>query len=133
MRKVILILVLLFSTLQAELIREPISMKYINSGMPIVDIRTPGEWEDTGIVKGAIPLEFFDARGHYDLDKFLKELNAKVDTKKRFGLICNSGSRTRILAAFLANKMGYNVVDFKGGILYARGRGIPFVKYVPKK
>jgi len=133
MRKIILILVLFLSALHAQLIREPISMQYINSGMPIVDIRTVGEWEETGIIKGAIPLEFFDARGHYDLDKFLKELNAKVDTKKRFGLICNSGSRTRILAAFLANKLGYDVVDFKGGILYAKGKGLPFVKYIPNK
>lgn len=128
MKKIIFALMLFFTFVNAELIREPISMSIV-SRIPIVDIRTTGEWRETGIVKGSIPIQFFDERGRYDIESFLKVLNEKVDTKKQFGIICHSGSRTKILAKFLSEKLGYKVVDFKGGILYAKGRGIPFEKY----
>lgn len=128
MKKIILIVTFFFTFLNAELIREPISMNVI-SKIPIVDIRTIGEWRETGIVKGSIPIQFFDERGRYDIEAFLDTLNKKVNTKKQFGIICNSGSRTKILAKFLSDRLGYNVIDFKGGILYAQGKRIPFEKY----
>ena len=128
MKKIILLLSLLVSILSADLKREPISMQVIGK-VPIVDIRTIAEWHETGLIKSSIPIQFFDEKGRYDIEGFLKELNAKVDTKKQFGIICNSGSRTKILAKFLSDRMHYNVIDFQGGILYAQGKKIPFVKY----
>lgn len=124
-------LLLLFSgsSLLAELQQQYIDQALVGSKTPIVDIRTPGEWKNTGLVKGSIPIMFFDERGGYDINAFLEKLNAKVDTKKEFALICNSGNRTRIVANFLSQKLGYNVIDLKGGILYAIGKKIPMEPY----
>ena len=131
----ILALLLLFtaSSLLADLKQQYIDAALVDSGTPIVDIRTPGEWRNTGLVKGAIPIMFFDEQGGYDVEGFLKALNAKVDTKKPFALICNSGNRTRIVSNFLSQKLGYDVIDLQGGILYAIGKKIPFVPYKPEK
>ena len=130
MKKIILSLLILSVSLFAELKNEYISKELLNSGIPIVDIRTPPEWKETGLLKGAIPIMFFNERGGYDVNAFLKELNAKVDTKKPFALICHTGSRTSILAPWLSKELGYHVINLKGGMDYAtRGLKLPTYPY----
>jgi rhodanese-related sulfurtransferase len=132
MKKILFAFLLLFASLHAELINEYPSQKILAQHIPVVDIRTPGEWKETGILKGAIPITFFDEKGNYDVRAFLKELNAKVDTKKQFALICRTGSRTSMVSGFLANKLNYNVINLKGGMLYAIGKKLPIVPYNQK-
>jgi len=118
--------------LRAEYIKEPISRELLVQKVPIVDIRTQSEWKETGIIKDAVTITFFNEQGQYDVDKFLKELNAKVDTKKEFALICRSGSRTGMLGKFLSEQLGYKIIDIQGGILDARHRNVPIVPYKEK-
>lgn len=118
-------LLLMISILQAEVINQPASTVLLEKHIPIVDIRTPPEWQETGLLKGAIPIMFFDERGGYNVDRFMQELNAKVDTKKPFAIICRTGSRTSMLAPFLSQTFGYTVYNLKGGILYAARLGLP--------
>jgi rhodanese-related sulfurtransferase len=92
--------------------------KIIDAKIPIVDIRTPAEWKETGILQGAIPIMFYDEKGKYDVDKFLSELNAKVDTSKPFAIICHTGNRTSMVAPFLYGQT-YPVIDIYGGMDYA--------------
>ena len=82
MKKTILLLLLLLTTLSAELKQEYLSKKLLDSKIPIVDIRTVGEWKETGILEGTIPIEFFNEKGKYDVQALLAELNEKVDTTK---------------------------------------------------
>ncbi|MEN8303660.1 MAG: rhodanese-like domain-containing protein [Campylobacterota bacterium] len=124
MKKIFLTLLILTSTLMAELKHEYLSQKIIDSKIPIVDIRTPGEWKETGIVKNSIPIMFFNEQGGYDVNAFLTELNAKVDTTKQFALICRTGSRTMIIADFLSKQLHYNVVNIRDGIIFAKQRDI---------
>lgn len=126
MKKIILILTLLFGVLQAEVINQPPSAELLAKEIPIIDIRTPGEWKETGVLKSSIPIMFFDERGGYNVDRFMQELNAKIDTKKPFAIICRTGSRTSMLAPFLSKTFGYTVYNLKGGILYASRLGLPF-------
>ena len=119
MKKIFLSLILLSMSLFAELTNEYVSQNIVDSKTPIVDIRTKPEWKETGLLKGAIPITFFDERGGYNIKAFLKELNEKVDTKKPFAIICHSGSRTSMLAPFLSKKLHYNVINLKGGMDYA--------------
>ena len=130
MKKTFLTLLILASSLLAEVTEQYISQKLIDSKIPIVDIRTPGEWRETGIVKNSVPIMFFNERGGYDVDAFLTELNAKVDTKKQFALICRTGSRTTMISAFLSKELGYSVINIKGGIVLAKPKNI---KLVPSK
>jgi rhodanese-related sulfurtransferase len=118
--------------LHAEYITEPISQKLLTQKVPVVDIRTKSEWKETGILKDAVTITFFNEQGQYDVDKFLQELNAKVDTKKEFALICRSGSRTGMLGKFLSEQLGYKIIDIQGGILDARHRNVPIVPYKEK-
>jgi rhodanese-related sulfurtransferase len=106
----------MITSLVAELTTQPLTPTVIQSALPIVDIRTVGEWKDTGVVKNSILIEFYDERGRYDLKGFLDTLNKKVDTSKEYGILCHSGSRSRVLSGFLSQELGHKVVDFSGGI-----------------
>lgn len=129
MKKIFFTLFILLSSLNATVTAEYASNKILNSKIPIVDIRTPGEWKETGLLKGSIPIMFFNERGGYDIEGFLKELNAKVDTTKPFALICRTGSRTKLLSGFLSKEYGYDVTDLKGGIVYANHVKLPILPY----
>lgn len=116
MKKIILTLLVLISSLFAELKNEYLTQKLLDSKIPIVDIRTVGEWKETGILKGAIAIEFFNEQGQYNIPAFLTTLNAKIDTKKPFALICRTGSRTKMVATFLSDTYNYKVTNVTGGI-----------------
>jgi rhodanese-related sulfurtransferase len=119
LKKIILSVLLLSVSLFADLKNEYISQAFMKKNIPIVDIRTPGEWHETGILKGAVPIMFFHPDGKYDVNAFLKELNAKVNTKKPFALICHTGNRTSIVAPWLSKELHYKVINLKGGMEYA--------------
>ena len=40
--------------------------RLIAAGVPVIDIRTAGEWDETGIVPGSHPLTYFDDKGNAD-------------------------------------------------------------------
>ncbi|MBC8237904.1 MAG: rhodanese-like domain-containing protein [Helicobacteraceae bacterium] len=131
MKRIILTLLLLSSSLFAELKNEYLTQKFLDSKMPTVDIRTVGEWKETGILKGSIPIEFFNEQGQYNIPDFLAKLNSKVDTSKPFALICRTGSRTKMVAQFLSDTYNYKVTNVTGGIMIHRMdyKKLPFVKY----
>lgn len=104
-----------------ELVRQP---------MTIIDIRTESEWLDTGIVQGAITLTFFDNKGRYDAQAFLRELDKHVDKKTPFAIICRTGNRTTAVAEFLG-ELGYAVINLQGGIVELVRQGYQPVPYRP--
>jgi len=129
--KWLLALFLIGASLAADYTAQPVDQKLIDSHIKIIDIRTPGEWKSTGLLKGAIPIMFFDERGNYDMDAFLNALNKKVNKNERFAVICNSGSRSRVLGSYLGKQLGYNIIDLQGGIQYAINKKIPLEPYRP--
>ncbi|MCW8895295.1 MAG: rhodanese-like domain-containing protein [Sulfurimonas sp.] len=129
MKKIIVLFFILTISVFATIINEEASQKLIDSDIPIVDIRTPGEWKETGLLKRSIPIMLFDEKGNYDLKVFLDKLNKAVDTKKPFAIICRTGSRTKLLASFLSNKLNYDVINIKSGIVYANFLRLPIVRY----
>lgn len=108
-----------------------ITQKLIDSKIKIVDIRTVGEWKETGLIKNSIPIEFFDQSGHYDVKAFMQKFQAKVKPNEPVALICNTGSRTKLVSEFLSKYYHYNVIDLQGGIQYAIGKKIKLVPYRP--
>ena len=123
MKKIVLLLITLAS-LKAEVINQLLDEKLYYSNTPIVDIRTPGEWRNDGILQRAIPIMSWDERGKFN-PNFMRELQQKVDVSKPFAIICRSGSRTHIVAAFLSDKLGYTVINLEGGMIYAKGKNFP--------
>ncbi len=91
-----------------------------NQGVVLIDIRTPMEWQQTGVVPGSKLLTFFDMYGNYDIDAFMNEFQKLVPTKDTpFVLICRTGSRTSTVGNFLANQMGYTKAMHLAGGIYA--------------
>jgi rhodanese-related sulfurtransferase len=119
LKKILLTLLISGVSLFAAYKTQYPTKKLLNSGIPIVDIRTAGEWRETGILKHAVPITFFHSDGSYDARQFLKKLNKKVDTKKPFALICHTGNRTSMVAPWLAKEFHYSVINLKGGMEYA--------------
>jgi len=128
MKKILLALILVSSFLFAGVKTVNVSPKFVTSGIKIIDIRTKGEWEQTGIVKDSIPITFFDERGNYDAKKFLDLLNGYVKKDEEFALICRTGNRTTAVSDFLG-KNGFNVVNLKGGVKSLTQQGYKLVKY----
>lgn len=129
MRIFILSLLLIATSLLAQVTKIYPDSEFLNKKIPIVDIRTEGEWKETGVLKNAIPITFFDEKGNYNIPIFLKELSEKVDVKKPFALVCRTGSRTNLVSKFLSKELGYNVYDLSGGMMYIMGKNLPVVPY----
>ena len=110
--------VLLSSALFAKVTNVPATTAFVEeTKMKIIDIRTKGEWVQMGIIKDAHLITFFDERYGYDAKAFLEELDAVVKKDEEFAIICNSGSRTKLIANFLGVKNTYNVVNLTGGMM----------------
>jgi len=93
-----------------------------NSDMKIVDIRTPMEWQQTGVVPGSTMITFFDQMGNYDAESFIKKMDELGGKDVEIGLICRTGNRTAQVAGFL-EQQGYNVKNLDGGIMKLMSEG----------
>jgi rhodanese-related sulfurtransferase len=119
MKKLLLISALLSTALFAEFktISADELLALQKKGVPVIDIRTPGEWKQTGIIKGAHKMMFFTPRGETDLANWFFELGHLVkDRKESFVIYCAHANRTQSLGQGL-EKMGFeHVYELKGGI-----------------
>lgn len=86
------------------------------NGMVLIDIRTPGEWQETGLTPGAVPLQFFDAQGQYDAAAFVASVEAMADKNTPIGIICRTANRSGPVARFMAEQ-GWDVTDYQGGVV----------------
>ncbi|NOR80068.1 MAG: rhodanese-like domain-containing protein [Methyloprofundus sp.] len=117
------IFVFLFSTkilTAAELINlttGDVSNKLTENAL-VIDIRTPQEWQNTGIIPGSHPVKFFDKNGKYDADQWLatvKQLQTSPD--QEIILVCRSGGRSGRVGNLLTQKLNMsNVSHLQNGI-----------------
>lgn len=128
MKKVLVVLLLVSSFLFAGVKTVNVNPEIVQSGIKIIDIRTQGEWLETGIVKDSIPLTFFDERGNYDAENFINTLNSYIKQNEEFAIICRTGNRTTAVSDFLG-KNGYSVINLKGGIKRLTQQGYKLKKY----
>ena len=129
MKKILLGLLIFAASLYAEVQHIAATPEFLTRGITVIDIRTPGEWRQTGIVKGAKTIMFFDDRGGYNVDKFLAELNKVVKKDEPFALICHTGSRTAMVSDFLDKELGYKVINLTGGMVKLTKEGYKPVPY----
>lgn len=100
----------------------------LKQGVPLVDIRLPGEWEETGIVSGSRLLTFFDERGRYDAAAWLDKVKPIAKPNQPIIVMCRSGNRTKPVSQFLSQQAGYaTVYNVKSGIKGWIGEGKPVV------
>jgi len=128
-KKILFLTLFLVSGLMAKVEHVWATPEFIDKKIKIIDIRTPIEWKEKGIIKGSYTITFFDENGDFDVEEFLKKLNKIVTKDEPFALICRVGSRTRILSDFLSEKLGYKVINLKGGIMHLIYNGYKTTPY----
>ena len=132
MKKTLLGLLLLGSSLFAEVTNVVVTPDFVKAKkMKIIDIRTKGEWVQTGIIKDSQLITFFDEKYGYDTEAFIESLDKVVDKDEQFAIICNTGSRTKLIANFLGNKLDYHVVNLVGGMSKLLQEGFKPEFYAP--
>ena len=119
MRKILLTLTILTVALFAEFKTIEVAEfeKLQKEGIPVIDIRTEGEWKDTGIIEGAYKITFFSEKGQPLLADWFFEVGHLIkDKKEPFIIYCAHASRTKALGEGLVSMGFENVYELKGGI-----------------
>ncbi|HFQ61965.1 MAG TPA: rhodanese-like domain-containing protein [Epsilonproteobacteria bacterium] len=129
LKKIIIGVAILATSLVAEVQQVWATPEFTHKNIKIIDIRTPAEWKETGIVEHSYTIMFFDERGNFNLKNFLTRLNKIVKKDEPFALICRVGSRTGMVSKFLSEKLGYKVINLKGGITKMIKEGYKTVPY----
>jgi rhodanese-related sulfurtransferase len=89
----------------------------INKGATILDVRTPPEWHNLGIIPKSKLVMFFDNRGNYNLNAFMKELNKQgISKSDNIIVICRSGNRSVHVSNMLTDRGYKNIYNVKKGI-----------------
>ena len=102
------------------------------SGVPLIDVRTAPEWEQTGIVPGSHLLTFFDTRGKADPATWLQKAKTIAKPGDPLIVICRSGHRSSAVSKFLSEQAGYaKVYNVRNGIRGWTMEGRPTASAAP--
>ncbi len=88
-----------------------------NTNIPIVDVRSKTEWDQTGVIPNSILLTFFDKEGNYDLNEWYEKLLLEIDEGEPIILMCRSGNRSRIIADMMDKEFDSVIYNAKRGIM----------------
>ena len=95
-----------------EAVEEALTVEQMQaSGALVVDIRTPEEWAETGVIDGAKLVTFTDA------DSFLATIGPEIADGRDLVLVCRSGRRSGIAAEALAGVIPNRVISQQGGMV----------------
>ena len=95
----------------------------VNGSLTLIDIRSPQEWEKSGIPKGSIPITMHNPAGK---SAFKKAVLAAVkgDKMRQIALICAVGGRSHWAQGYLKKHGFTQVVDVSEG-MFGRGKTMP--------
>jgi rhodanese-related sulfurtransferase len=88
----------------------------------IVDIRTPPEWRQTGVIDGAKLVTFTDA------NSFLATVGPELADGRELILICHSGNRSSRAAEALKGRITNHIVSINGGMSAEISQGYQTVR-----
>tara|TARA_B100000945_G_C20124697_1_gene476506 strand:- start:28 stop:441 length:414 start_codon:yes stop_codon:yes gene_type:complete len=70
----------------------------LERNVPVIDIRTEGEWYDIGVIQSSHLITFFDKDGNYDFRKWMIKVGEIANKNGPVVIICRSGRRSRIVS-----------------------------------
>lgn len=76
----------------------------------LVDIRTPREWQQTGVIEGALLVTYTDP------ESFLKAVKPHLNPDQALALVCRSGNRSSRASRQIAGLVENPVIDVAGGM-----------------
>ncbi|EGK8038001.1 rhodanese-like domain-containing protein [Campylobacter lari] len=112
MKKIFLSLALCVSFVLAEVKNIDINADILEN-YQVIDIRKPSEWAQTGTIKNAIKISFYNEDGSVNKN-FVEEIK-KISSNKPIAIVCRSGSRSAKASALL-DQNGIEVTNLKGGM-----------------
>jgi rhodanese-related sulfurtransferase len=107
------------STLLAELVNIDNAelQNLLDQNTLIIDVRRVEEWADTGVIENSQLLTFFDKNRNFNAYKWQADISKLSDTLTPVILICRSGARSKVVANWMINTLGYqNVYNVEQGI-----------------
>ncbi len=121
MKKLLIILSIFISYSCADFIGiNPAQLQNkIDQKIKIIDIRTPIEWQETGLIPTSHKMMFFAPDGSYDIQAWLDQLSTVIqDQNEAFVLVCRHGNRTGVVGEFLSKQLKFkNVFHLEHGIV----------------
>lgn len=103
--------------------------KLVADGVAVVDLRTAGEWQQTGVLAGSHMITLFDERGRTNPD-WVRDVNAVSAAGQPVALICRTGNRTRVAAKMLSDAApSRKVYNVRSGITAWTRQGLPVVPF----
>ncbi|EGK7513615.1 rhodanese-like domain-containing protein [Campylobacter lari] len=112
MKKIFLSLALCASFVLAEVKNIDINADILEN-YQVIDVRKPSEWVQTGTIKNAIKISFYNEDGSVN-ENFVEEIK-KISSNKPIAIVCRSGSRSAKASALL-DQNGIEVTNLKGGM-----------------
>ena len=101
----------------------------MKQGVPLIDIRTNSEWQNTGIIKNSKLLTFFDRDGKSDVKSWMNKLREMAKKDEPLIIICRSGRRSGIVSDMLVNEENYSeVYNANSGIMAWINSGLETTK-----
>jgi rhodanese-related sulfurtransferase len=104
----------------AQEIAAPDAYAAVRAGkLTLIDIRTPPEWQQTGVAPGAVRINMLHPQG---APGFLNDVLQKVggDKTAPIALICRTGNRTSQVQKFLQAQGFTNVLNVSEGMAGSR-------------
>lgn len=90
--------------------------KLIEKGVTVVDVRTPAEWRETGVIAGSKLITAFDSHGRFK-PVFPAQIEAAAKPDQEVAIICWTGNRSAVISRALTEQAGYTrVYNVLGGI-----------------
>ncbi len=112
-----LLFLLLFSTLVLATELENLTVEQVEALQKqgkalIIDVRTPEEWRQTGVIPGSKPLQFFDKDGNAQTQTWLSQFDKlRKSPDQPVVLVCRSGHRSGLVGNFLTKKLGLKNIN----------------------
>ena len=102
---------------------------FLKKNIPIIDIRTKKEWNETGVIPNSILITFFDENGKYNLNEWRNKLLKVSSNHNKIILICRTGRRTKLAGNMINKKFNIVVYNAKYGIKSWINSKLNVVKY----
>ena len=74
------------------------------SDVKIIDVRTPGEWKQTGVVEGSHLIMFFNEKRQPLTEQWMQQTSELISPDQELILICRSGNRSGMIANYLSKQ-----------------------------
>lgn len=96
-------------SISAEELKQKIAA---HEDITLMDVRTPREWAQTGVIPGSIMVEMQTIPAQME-----NGLNAKLKAKEPIIVICRSGNRSAQVTNFLRQRYNIEAINLSGGVI----------------